>query len=205
MSTPDPGDRTIYTSEYPISQEAAEFYGGTWSSTADDLNPPERVDIEGDIAGEATFFDRATLYRAEIAFLLFSPKIARVDDPEVLAIQLLRTKAQYFDFLKNEAHTRFGTTGYWAGGLDWEAEQPPGNQPTNVRMEVLYFDQDPDEAGGGGGESWEVPDGNLDGIIQEKLAAYNDVAVGEDVLYTEFTDLEEASLNPSGFYPHKFA
>lgn len=161
---------------YPTSPDDCAHYGGQYLTGAPEVEVPPEVAVSEEYAGECIFNSRQAKMRAEILYLLFSPKIDRVDDPEALSIRIVRDKEIYFKFLQSEASTVYGNTGYWRGMRE-----------NNVEFEVVFFNQE---------------DGNLRTRLIEVLEEYNDSFVGEILLYVDVVDLEDTTLEIEDDYPH---
>jgi len=161
---------------YDINPSDCERFGGSHVKDADTVTENPEIAVEEDFAGACVFESRANFLRAKILYLLFSPNIDRVDDPEALSIRIQNPKSEDFDFLKSEATTVYGNTGYWRGLVE-----------ENTEHEVVFFDQ---------------ADESVGQELLDTLSTYNEEVVGETVLYVDIVDLDSTSLEPPFDYPH---
>lgn len=161
---------------YPVSPDTCAHYGGDYITDVESVEVPPEVAVSEEYAGDCIFASYAAKLRAEILYLLFSPTIDRVDDPEALSIRIVEDKVNQFKFLQSEAATVYGNTGYWRG-----------LEENNAEFEVVFFNQE---------------DGNLRTRLIEVLEEYNEEFVGEILLYVDVVDLEDTTLEIPFDYPH---
>lgn len=164
------------TFPYEISPQDCKKFGGQHKKDADAVAKDPKVAVREDYAGECVFDNEQVFLRSKILYLMFSPNVARVRDPEALTIRIQNPKSIYFDFLKAEATTLYGNTGYWRGFIEG-----------NTEHEVLFFDSAND---------------SVSPELLETLAEYNDKYVGETVLYTDIIEVDQTSLDRPDDYPH---